>query len=732
MRRPECVSGVQRPVPGSTLAAMTATSTEGDRADGFRYAMLGPGLASLVVLLLVGPTRMLTPAVPTGVDLGGHLYAISYWVEHWLSEGRVLGWSPGWFGGFPLYYFYFPLPAGMVAGLSVALPLTVALKVVAGLSAVAFPWAVWFLARSGGLSARFSAVTTLVGSSVLLMESHWHLGGNLYSTLLGEFSYAWSLLFCVVYVGILTRTLRDGTPRPVSAALTLAAAALSHVIPTFGAVVAGGATLFVRRARRTVLASWALGFCLAGFWAFPFLARSGYLAHTEWNLELATNAVFPLEVLFVLPLAVGGVVRLAPKGTTWVALLAFTALSPVISWLPGLPMGDRLLPLWFVGVHVLAGVFVASSLERTLRDRSPGGVAGLAVGVLLIGSLIVLRGPGTVRDYAIEVMEGYPAAPAADEFQQLLADVRLLPPGRVHWQSDSTAVRFGRSFALDLLPYWDPDHPTLPGLLRESSLTEPYVAMVFRETSPEPYLRFRVLDDRYPFDFARGVAHMRMLGVRYFIAFTEAVRGAADRHPGLERRVDRNGYAIFELDGVQPVEVASEAPRTVRGGELAAAARAWFEEADALDRWIVAGDADLDLGGGEGGGARVGRVPAPTSEPGRADDPVTDFADGPREVRFTTSAVGVPHLVRLSYFPNWEAEGAVGPYHAAPNLMLVVPTSEEVRLRFRSTWVEWTGGLLTLLGLALLAVPAGRGWLAGGRARDGRPPARSAVGDLPS
>jgi hypothetical protein len=707
---------------------MTATSVEGDRAHRYRYAILGPGLASLAVLLLVGPTRVLTPAVPTGVDLGGHLYAISYWVEHWLSEGRVLGWSPGWFGGFPLYYFYFPLPAGMVASLSVALPLTVALKVVAVLSAVGFPWAVWFLARSGGLSSLSAAVTTLVGSCVLLMESHWHLGGNLYSTLLGEFSYAWSLLFCVLYIGILTRTLRDGTPRPVSASVVLALTALSHVIPTFGAVVAGGAALSRRRARRTVLTSWILGFCLAGLWAFPFLARSGYLARTEWNLELAANAVFPLEILFVLPLAVGGAARLVPRGVTWLALLALTALSPVLSWLPGLQMGDRLLPLWFVGVHVLAGVFVASSLERTLRDRSPVDAAGFGVSVLLIGALIVLRGPGTVREYATEVLEGYPAAPAADEFQQLLGDVRLLPPGRVHWQSDSTVVRFGRSFALDLLPYWDPDHPTLPGLLRESSLTEPYVAMVFRETSPEPYLRFRVLDARYPFDFARGVEHMRMLGVRYFIAFTDAVRDAADGHPDLERRVDRAGYAIFELAGVQTVEVARHDPRVVSTSELGAAARAWFEQAEALDRWVVAGDPGLELG--DSAARELGAGPT-SGAPGPAN-PVTGFEVGPRQVRFTTSAVGLPHLIRVSYFPNWDAEGARGPYRAAPNLMLVVPTSEEVRLRFRSTWVEWTGLLLTLLGLALVAVPAGRRWVGGLPIRQGQPPSRSAGEDLTS
>jgi hypothetical protein len=41
-------------------------------------------------------------------------------------------------------------------------------------------------------------------------------------------------------------------------------------------------------------------------------------------------------------------------------------------------------------------------------------------------------------------------------------------------------------------------------------------------------------------------------------------------------------------------------------------------------------------------------------------------------------------MVRVSYFPNWVAEGARGPYHAAPSLMVVVPEQEQVVLEFRN------------------------------------------------
>ena len=54
---------------------------------------------------------------------------------------------------------------------------------------------------------------------------------------------------------------------------------------------------------------------------------------------------------------------------------------------------------------------------------------------------------------------------------------------------------------------------------------------------------------------------------------------------------------------------------------------------------------------------------------------------GDDRVSFTVDKIGVPVLVKVSYFPNWEASGARGPWRVAPNLMVVIPTST----RFRCT-----------------------------------------------
>jgi hypothetical protein len=81
------------------------------------------------------------------------------------------------------------------------------------------------------------------------------------------------------------------------------------------------------------------------------------------------------------------------------------------------------------------------------------------------------------------------------------------------------------------------------------------------------------------------------------------------------------------------------------------------------------------------------------------EDAVSDIVIEDHKISFTTTAVGMPHLVKVSYFPNWTATGADGPWRATPSLMVVVPTSEEVVLEFEDTWAETGGKIATLVGV---------------------------------
>jgi hypothetical protein len=82
---------------------------------------------------------------------------------------------------------------------------------------------------------------------------------------------------------------------------------------------------------------------------------------------------------------------------------------------------------------------------------------------------------------------------------------------------------------------------------------------------------------------------------------------------------------------------------------------------------------------------------------------VTDVSTTNTTVSFHVSRVGTPVLVKVSYFPNWHASGADGPWRVTPNLMVVVPTSHDVTLSYGRSGADYLGDFLTVLGVLALA-----------------------------
>ena len=68
---------------------------------------------------------------------------------------------------------------------------------------------------------------------------------------------------------------------------------------------------------------------------------------------------------------------------------------------------------------------------------------------------------------------------------------------------------------------------------------------------------------------------------------------------------------------------------------------------------------------------------------------VSDVQIEQQSLSFSVDQVGVPVVVKVSYFPNWEASGALGPYRIGPNMMVVVPTANEVELTYGRSGADW-------------------------------------------
>jgi hypothetical protein len=655
-----------------------------------------PSAVSLLLLLVIGPSLLLLPTTPTGFDLGGHVYPLSQAVDA-LPAGLPT-WSDGWFGGVPLYYFYFPLPAILVWIMGFVAPFEVAVKLVSVAGILLLPYAAYVLARGVGFTRTVSVACVLGAGAFAFMRSFYYLGGNLSSTLAGEFSYGLAFSLSLIYLGIVARTARGKPGLGVLAALVLAATALCHVLPTAVVVVASLPLLTIRRSQRPVFVSWVVGFLLTGFWSVPFLLRSGLLPEILWAEQLSISAVLPREIWPLVPLALVGAVLTLGKRWAAVPLLVPPLLAlGFYAAGPGAVHPGRLLPYWFFAVHFLAAVLTGGAVLRYARDRARVALAVGLLGVAAFTLVSSVREYGDLRSWAAWNYSGYETKPGWPTYQAILETFRQLPPGRVHWEDAEVLASFGSLNAPTLLPYWSADHPTTGGLWIESSLTAHAYLLTKRETSALEAGRTDPLipSDR-GLDLDRGVAHMRLLGARYFVALTPDVVAAADDGAGLTAIARSESFTIFELEDVPLVEVAQESPLVHEGSDFQTASNAWVDDPAGFGRLLVAD-------GPQGWPRSADEEPRFRPEPpGTTGDsgPVSDLVMTPREISFTTSAVGSPHFLRASFFPNWATEGALGPYRAAPSFMVVVPNRETVRLRFARTWVEWLGLLLSILGAA--------------------------------
>jgi len=108
---------------GLTSAAVVAAAVV------FTFVHLQPGL-------------LFTDNTPAGGDMGAHVWGPAFLRDHLLPEGRLTGWTPDWYAGFPAYHFYMVVPSLAIVALDLVLPYGIAFKLITVSGLLALPVAV--------------------------------------------------------------------------------------------------------------------------------------------------------------------------------------------------------------------------------------------------------------------------------------------------------------------------------------------------------------------------------------------------------------------------------------------------------------------------------------------------------------------------------------------------------------------------------------------------------------
>ena len=688
------------------------------------------------------------------------------------------------------------------------------------LGSVLLPVCAWACGRFFRLRPPLPSLLAAAALPFLFDYTFTIYGGNLFSTLAGEYAFSFSLSLAMLFLGLFACAVREGRHRGW-AAIVLAGCVLSHIVPGFyalgGAVVltviellpsrwsitdSGQKNETVEHVPRTRTLWWAgttvgIGLLLTGWWLVPFGLEHAYSTSMGYQNVEGWAQYFREADAWALVLAgIGAIAAFLVRsrfGITVTVLGIASALATALD-----PQGSlynvRLLPLWFISVYLMAawafgtGCMAVAALWRRARARrwmaaedpatwtegppphrpweerrtpgeldaragdamaprrpssprwGPAAVSGAVAGlvavmvavvppfVLSASSLPVTVGPNEVTNWSSYNYEGYEGQASYPEYRSIIQTMEAVSKrygcGREMWEYSASENRFGTPEALMLLPYWTNGCiDSMEGLLFESSTTTPYHFINQAELSegpsePEVGLPYG------PLDVALGVQHLQLLGVKYFMAETAAVEQQANADPALKLvaktgpwTYDYSGtvshttwdiYLVKDSDLVTPLR---NDPVVLSG--VKAASSSWLSPSvawyDDPARWNV----ELAESGPTSWPRTSLRDIRPTVKHA-GTTVVTAVSQTDSSISFHVSRVGTPVLVKVSYFPNWHASGADGPWRVTPNLMVVVPTSHDVTLTYGRSAANDLGQVATLVGLVALVVmfvvPSVRRW----------------------
>jgi hypothetical protein len=764
-----------------------------ERVVQYLTALIIVGGCTWAVLQVIHLDLVFTNNTPTGGDMGAHVAGPAYLRDHLLNHFQLTGWTNYWYNGFPLYRFYMVIPALMIVVLNVIFPYGVAFKIVACIGLVSLPFCCWAFGRLAKFAYPIPELMALAGLIFLFDESFSIYGGNVKSTMAGEFSFSIALSFAILGLGLFANGLRTGKYRSW-AAIVLALAMLSHGIVLIFVVLGALLMWLIWLDKSRFFYGVTMGITavlLSAFWVVPFLANHQYMTDMKYGYrpdgagDSFWQMFFPwttfLDILVSGFALIGFATSVAKRNLTgaWLGIMCFALMAATYlarSSLPviGLLWNPRILPFLYLVRLMLMMVGIVDTVHFIIKGMSGRRtltvkqlwVSGLAIAsvvglVVLTMELFLFRevpgarmttkngksvyawgiggwDPITLSPSSTDALadgwtrynfRGYEGREYYGEYKALIDTMAALGNdpafgcGQALWENSGDTGPYGTTMALMLLPHWtDGCVTSSEGLYFEASGTTPYhflTAAAMSKHSSNPVRELRYVDN----DASVGVPMMQKMGDKYLMVFTADAKKQADGNKDLQLVRTSGPWKIYVVKNSPVVEPLTVQPVIVNGRSGDQRERhlelgtSWFQNtsewaampADSGPSSWQRIDAKVDVKRTVGTAPLApGRkvdivVPAQTIVPKALPAiTVSNARMGTQDFSFDVSQVGVPVLVKISYFPNWKVDGADGPYRVAPNFMVVIPRSTHVRLHYDMSSLDRVAYLLTLIGICLL------------------------------
>ena len=682
-----------------------------------------------LLLIFLRIELVFSDLLPTGGDMGAHIVPTKFFVTELFNNFKLSGWSQDWFAGYPIYYFYFPLPPIITSLLNFLFPFSISFKTMVLISQVLLVVSIEFLMRKN--SKEFSFYGFGVGLLYLLTESFTIFGGNLASSLAGQYSFTYSIAFANLSIFYLMKSNHRYSIEIAS--LFIGLSVLSHLIP-FIIYLPIFAFYFLKSDTKIYKK-------IAAFMFFLFIAMR-FSISLFLNLEFTTNMTYTpytqisdLVKSDILPFVIGAIIYLISsnsksslKVVTGFEMYLLTVSIYLFFYGPESALWNgRIVPFFNLAIIVLFFKILQydiKNLTKKIQGKYP-----LTIFILFINSyfmyLYYSKWGNTYTSTTISVIlivlfmflisinsekfliyttlvsltfgtlsylphwlnwnfSGYESKNNWSDITTLYEGLNTLEPGRIMWEPNSDLNKYGTPMVLMTIPMFT-DHESVEGLYFDSSITTPFHFLTVSGVAERPSNPVGGLT-YINGEFDKGFRLMEEMGVDYFIAYTSSIKDKADRNENFNFLFSNEIFNVYSIN-TKKVELVEdnlylfESPNfydrlrnaVLREGSEQSFFEASFESFKNESNFKIIENYDMDL-----------VDPADLN----TELLISDLNIQNELITFTTNKPNQLHLIKVSYFPNWKIKNGYGPYRISPSFMAVIPKDELVEINFESSNLE--------------------------------------------
>ena len=698
----------------------------------------------LLAILILRLDLISLNTMPTGGDMGAHVVPIKYFIDNFALNFQLNGWSNDWFAGYPLYFFYFPFPAILTFFLDLIFPYGIAFKLMVTGSIILVIYSFERLFRKN--QSDFAIIGFVAGLTYVLTESFTIYGGNLASTLAGQFSFTYSIAFANLAIAYISKS--ENKNKHVISALFLGMSLLSHLIPFliysliyFYYWIKEKNTIIEKSSSVLVFIFLSARFLTSLIANLEYTTNMSYTPYTKLA-DLIKSDITPFLLASVFIFFFNFKEIYSRKETSFFEWFMLFSSIILYFFVPeGALWNGRIVSFLNLAVIVLFFKIFESQIENIFKYEQ-GGISLKVITIVLlivyffnffqkwnISSFRIFLYPLLVM-FVVGILyflpsstdifklttagliiftitflpywvswnfNGYENKDQWSDIENLYSNLNQLSPGRIMWEPNSDLNKYGTPMVLMTIPLYT-DHSSMEGLYFDSSITTPFHFIAvsgLAERPSNPVGGLRYINNQ----FEKGEEYLLDLGVDYFISYTELITKKAHESSKLIHLFSSGPFTVFKIDSEKIELVNQEIIEFEKVPYLDRTLSSLFRDTTYSNFFTESYENFENLSF-----ERIIETSSisPQLKKSISDEvSITGLTVTSDKIKFSTDKPNELHLIKISYFPNWEIVNGEGPYRISPSFMAVVPYSENVEINFVKTKLESFSFYIALFSLLL-------------------------------